>query len=572
MNIRAHRILVLLWMIASFSFCAQANDKLIAYGVKAITKRQILPDFKAPVTPCQNISVRACPGEYEPASFVAQTLGEAIVLEVKCSDLTGSAGRIPASAVDIRAVKRWYQAGDQIGDGAPVNQNMRLLLPELLLKDDSLIRNDDENKHSYVKLTFPDGKIKWRCVTKAEPTDEENDFSVEACPVTDAKTLQPVSISKKTAKQFWVTVHVPQDAKAGKYEGKIELRSGNEVLEVLTLEVEVLGFELAENELESSIYYHWGDGLNKENKGTLSSNLRTESQFKAELENLLAHGVDNPTVGVPFETGLLRKELQLRKEVGMKNDHLYYLGAGTDLPLETLKEIIDIAKEYGYSDVHFYGEDEASGDALNAQRTKWQKIRKIGGRIFVAGYWDNFAMMGDIQDDMVRCYQPTKQISNLWHAKGHKIFSYGNPQAGLEDPEVYRRNYGLLLAVNGYDGGMDFIYYETWNDFNQGQFRSHNMVYPTVNGVIDTIQWEGYREGIDDLRYLATLKKAIKHAERNGKDKNAEDAKAFINNLRIVGKLYWDGAGNTVYSPGTDMDAVRKEIIDWIVKLIEALQ
>ncbi|MFC1739076.1 hypothetical protein ACFL1G_08520 [Planctomycetota bacterium] len=567
MNIRAHRILVLLWMIASFSFCAQANDKLVAYGVKAITKRQILLDFKAPKTPFRILSIRACRGEYEPASFVAQTLQEAIVLSIKCADLTGSAGRIPASAVDIRTVKRWYQAGDQIGDGAPVNQNMRLLMPELLLKDDSLIRNDDENKHSYVKLTFPDGKTKWRCVTKAEPTDEENDFSVEACPATDAKTLQPVSIPKKTAKQFWVTVHVPQDTGAGKYEGEIELRSGNEVLETLKLQAEVLEFELAENELESSIYYHWGNGLNKENKGTLSSNLRTESQFRAELENLLAHGVDNPTVGVPFETELLRKELQLRKEVGMKNDHLYYLGAGTDLPLETLKEIISIAKEFGYTDVYFYGEDEASGDALKAQRTKWQKIRKIGGKIFVAGYWDNFAMMGDIQDVMVRCYQPTKQISNLWHAKGHKIFSYGNPQAGLEDPEVYRRNYGLLLAVNGYDGGMDFIYYETWNDFNQGQFRSHNMVYPTVNGVIDTIQWEGYREGIDDLRYLATLKKAIKHAERNGKDKNAEDAKAFINNLRIVGELYWDGAGNTVISPGTDMDTVRNEIIDWIVKL-----
>lgn len=567
MNIRAFRILMVLCVTAGFAFCAQANDKLVAYGVKAITKRQILPDFKPPLEPCQTLSIRACRGEYEPASFVAQTLQEAIVLSIKCADLTGSAGRIPASAVDIRAVKRWYQAGDQIGDGAPVNQNMRLLTPELLLKDDSLIRNDDENKHSYVKLTFPDGKTKWRCVTKTEPTDEENDFSVEACPIIDAQALQPVSIPKETAKQFWVTVHVPEDAKAGKYESTIQLRSENELLEVLTLKVEVLGFELAENELESSIYFHWGNGLNKENKGTLSSSLRTEAQFKAELQNLLAHGVDNPTVGVPFETGLLKRELQLRKEVGMKNEHLYYLGAGTDLPLEKLKEIISIAKEFGYTDVYFYGADETRGDALKAQRPKWKRIHEIGGKIFVAGYWDNFEMMGDIQDVMVRCYQPTKEISERWHGKGHKIFSYGNPQAGLEDPEVYRRNYGLLLAVNGYDGGMDFIYYETWNDFNQGKFRSHNMVYPTVDGVIDTIQWEGYREGIDDLRYLATLKKAIRYAERSGKDKNAEDAKAFINNLRIVGELYWDGAGNTVISPGTDMDAVRNEIIDWIAKL-----
>jgi len=41
------------------------------------------------------------------------------------------------------------------------------------------------------------------------------------------------------------------------------------------------------------------------------------------------------------------------------------------------------------------------------------------------------------------------------------------------------------------------------------------FVYPTVDGVIDTIAWEGYREGIDDLRYLATLRKAIGKAEKS---------------------------------------------------------
>ncbi len=34
-----------------------------------------------------------------------------------------------------------------------------------------------------------------------------------------------------------------------------------------------------------------------------------------------------------------------------------------------------------------------------------------------------------------------------------------------------------------------------------------------------------------------------------------------------MGELFWDGAGNTVISPGTDMDALRGEIIDWILKL-----
>lgn len=543
------------------------HDKIIAYSVRPITKRQIMPDFVKPQNATQFLSIRACRGEYEPASFVVQTLDEPVVLKVSKSDLVGKAGIIPAGSIDIRTIKRWYQAGDQIGDGSPINQKVRLLTPELLLMDDTLIKNDHDAKQSYMKLILPDGTIKWRNITKEKPTKEEKDFSNEACPIKDTEILQPVKIPKETAKQFWVTVHVPQNTKSGKYLGEIELRSNGKVLETLKLAVEVLDFDLEANQLESSIYFHWGDGLNKENKGSMSNKLRSKIQFKAELENLLAHGVDNPTVGVKYQKGFFRTELELRKEAGMNNHHLYYLGAGTNLPMKTIKEIIETAAEFGYSDVFFYGQDEARGDALKAQRSKWKQIHEIGGKIFVAGYWDNFDMMGDLQDVMVRCYQPTKEISNRWHTKGHKIFSYGNPQAGLEDPEVYRRNFGLLLAVNGYDGGMDYIYYGGWNDFDHGYFRSHNMVYPTIDGVIDTIQWEGYREGIDDLRYLATLQKAIKYAGRNGKDKNAEDAKAFINNLTIVGELFWDGAGNVVISPGTDMDAVRNEIINWIMKL-----
>jgi hypothetical protein len=60
---------------------------------------------------------------------------------------------------------------------------------------------------------------------------------------------------------------------------------------------------------------------------------------------------------------------------------------------------------------------------------------------------------------------------------------------------------------------MDFAYQypfgqSIWNDFDDGttpRYRDHVFAYPTSNGVIDTIQWEGWREGVDDTRYVATL-------------------------------------------------------------------
>ena len=43
-----------------------------------------------------------------------------------------------------------------------------------------------------------------------------------------------------------------------------------------------------------------------------------------------------------------------------------------------------------------------------------------------------------------------------------------------------------------------------YNDIRGSTFRSMNFIYTDGNGVIDTLQWEGHREAIDDVRY-ATL-------------------------------------------------------------------
>jgi len=104
----------------------------------------------------------------------------------------------------------------------------------------------------------------------------------------------------------------------------------------------------------------------------------------------------------------------------------------------------------------------------------------------------------------------------MWHSYGHKIFLYNRPQVGIENSEIYRRNYGFALWNAGYDGAMDFAYQfkfgqSIWNDYDSGvrvqNIRDHVFAYPVSDGVIDTVQWEGFREGVDDTRYVATLMK-----------------------------------------------------------------
>ena len=531
---------------------AKPGQALLAYSVRAVTNRKILPTPAPPETLDRGLSMRACRGEYEPASFVVYPLDSTLRLEVTATALKGHGATIGADAVDIRAVKRWYQSGE--GGRFPINRGMRVLTPELLLKDDDLVKVDYEKKENYVKLSFPDGTRKWLWVSSPKPTPEERNISAAGQPIRDARTLQPVTVPKQTAKQFWLTVHVPKSATAGKYSGAIHVRCAGELLETLRLELEVLPFGLEPNPLESSVYYHWGINLDVTGQGTVRHHSRSVAQYRAELANLLAHGVDNPTLGVRFDTGLLGLALWLRQEVGMKNDHLYYLIAGTGTPPEQIQQIIKIAKQFGYSDVYFYGQDEARGEKLNAQRPVWERVHKAGGKVFVAGsQGHNFPALGDLQDLLV-CYgDPSEEEAALWHSKGHKIFCYANPQSGIEEPETYRRNFGLLLAANDYDGGMTYIFYHGWNDFSGRRYRQHNFVYPTVDGVIDTIQWEGYREGIDDLRYLATLRRAIQMASKsNGsKAKLAEQAQAFVDAMDVSGDLY----------------ALREKMIAWTLRL-----
>ena len=179
-----------------------------------------------------------------------------------------------------------------------------------------------------------------------------------------------------------------------------------------------------------------------------------------------------------------------------------------------------------------------------------------------------------IQDLLVCAGYPSREESALWHSKGNKIVSYGDPQGGCEAPDTYRRNFGFLLWQYGYDGCMTYIYHwgaaqnwgkrregrrdsaSVWNDFcRKDNYKQHNMVYPTADGVVDTLQWGGYREGIDDLRYMTVLEARL--AEFRADEPRAARAREWLAQLRR-GDINADAA---------DCDAIRATLVDFILAL-----
>jgi len=540
------------------------DPRMTIYVVPTITDEKILPTSSIPDEYISDeIFIRACPGEYEPASFVVRALDDVSPLEAKATELTGENGSIPSSNIDIRVVKCWYQAGVEVWD-----INHKLLTPELLLKDDSLVKVEGEE--NYLKLTT--GEYVW--ISEVKSGTGEEIIPLEELPVKDNSTLQAVNIPQGTNKQFWVTIKVPDDSLPGTYEGNIELRIPAGPLRELQLQLEVLPIALSKPYLTYSIYY-----MGKIRPGgSISSVIKSEGQMRAELEDMFDHGVTNPTVYQCHNDTNLPKVLQLRKQAGMDASPLFLHAEGDNLGFGTpsesgeleqlkqeVKEVIAMAEAEGYSDVYIYGIDEATGDVLESQRPAWEAIHEAGGKVFAAGYTaelvppGNFELVGDIQDLLICAGEPSAEEAAKWHSVGHKIFCYANPQVGEEKPETYRRNYGLLLWQTDYDGAMDFAYQcsycNIWNDFDHENYRDHNFAYPTQDGVIDTIQWEGWREGVDDVKYLTTLLELIEEAKAEGKDTSgAENWLTDLKSSNLATK---------------DLNAVRSQMIGYILYFLE---
>ncbi len=517
--------------LAAISDGIRKNQPLLLYTPQAIRDVRFTPRaFPIPGTLGDELSCSACRGEYESVSLVVYALRELKGLRPEISELTGRSGTIPGDVVDPYVVKVWYQAAREIWP----KPGLKTLAPELLLKDDRLVRVDYEKGANYLRSTDVAGTHKY--VLCSGKTSEN---LADVRPI-DAETLLPITVPARTLRQFWLTIRVPEDAKAGSYRGTVTLRwEGGK--RAVPLELTVHPFDLLPSRLTYSIYYR--ARLSANGVPTIGSEYKSETQYRAEIADMKAHGVLYPTNYQRWDERLLPRVMEIRREVGLPTDAFYTLGCPTGAPRsekdlarlrERVKKWVAFCRRYGYRDVYFYGIDEARGDRLIAQQRAWETVQEAGGKTFVACYHKTFESMGERLNCAVFSGRPDPEEAKKWHGIGSRIFCYGYPQVGNEEPERYRRNFGLLLWKMGYDGAMDYAYQHgfnhVWNDFDSERYRDHNFTYPTVDGVVGTVQWEGFREAVDDVRYMTMLERRMRDAPPAKKQTVAE-AQAWLDAL-----------------------------------------
>lgn len=473
-----------------------SNDKILPFT------EQIKNAIKS-----DTISVTVARDSYALASFVISNgnLSQKDI-EVKVDDLKAEVKDVkgntsyhflPNQLIDIRVVKCWYQARGYYPGATPSDKVVKLLIPELLLHDDSLVRVDYATQVNMVK----------------------NYKNIE-----DADNLLPFSIPARQNKQIWLTIHVPKDTQPGIYKGQLHIKSGV-ISQEIKLNIDVLPFALPPPMLEYAFYYE--GRLSDSDKPGVEAGLKTEKQMRAELEDMIAHGLTNATVWhrvnqdqLQWEKDWVRlkKTLKIRKEIGWGHKPLLYLDWIVSfrdnldtIYKEKIKQIVFIAQENGIKDVYIYGVDEKIGQELAELKPLYKAVHDAGAKNFVAGNIEQFLQYADGLIDFLVIKGPyndlkLNQVSEV-KQQGKNVYYYNNPQAGLEDPAIYRQNFGINLYLSGADGTLSYCYQNSpgWNDWHSIT-RPIIMAYPTISKPISTIQWEGWREAVNDVRYLELVK------------------------------------------------------------------
>ena len=294
----------------------------------------------------------------------------------------------------------------------------------------------------------------------------------------------------------------------------------------------------------------------------------------------------------------LSRLLDLREKAGMPKGVPLYMfdGGGVIMREGTLTEeekrssanatrtVVKWVRDRGYLDAFFMGGDEFSGERLRAERDSFQAIHDGGGKVWVANQGDFVDIVGDLLDRPVLSHPGAHIVDNhqqwhvnsrdflmnrqrlvkwdpaLWlmphyqrsirgaHQFGNKIFSYFDPQGGQQVPEQHRRHRGLGMWKAGLDGTMTWAYIHIYTPTprlgdpdikDKGIAPDQNsFVIRGPQGVLDKLSWEGYREGYDDARYLATLEDALTKAEADGRHaKLVGRTRRWLDNLTVHADL-----------------------------------
>ncbi len=316
-----------------------------------------------------------------------------------------------------------------------------------------------------------------------------------------------VDIPAEESRQIWLTVHIPEGYPAGNYKGVISIKTDEETCN-LNLEMEILPLELKQVEGYYSIYYPL-QPINKDRP-----NYVTEERYLSELEDMVRHGLNTVTLYGGFPT------LHLAKSAGMTRPPCI-MGWPDSRAVQWIKE----AKEMGFDELLFYGVDEPRTEEQIGRSIKEEERRsKLGFKTMTAinskASWEALRDLLDLPVLNIYVFGGKDAEAPMYaREKGFYPISYWTSATSY--PLWFRSLTGLYNTACGYLGTSPWAYTDFPDPDKKysADLLSHQLTYPDEYGYpIPTLQWESYRAGIDDVRYLQGLERAIEKGEKRLKE------------------------------------------------------
>ncbi len=516
----------------------------------------------------------AAPGEYEAVQFILCAAQDLPKVEVSCSELRGPGGVIPQASVDVRLVRR------------------------VLQRRGYWMNRDPENYETISRFLFPNRAF-W--------------------------------LPAGNLKEVHIIVHVPDDAAPGEYEGIIRVAPQGAEPTEFTLAMKVLPIKLVQpQDKRYGMYYRFTNLMDK------------PEVLDAELADLAAHGCTTVIsgAGVQFskqEDGAITWDLSqvqalleaMREHGGFGpitvHDNVDKLGrllghAGLSkeggAPLAEQQDVLDIARqafadlaklnaEYPEFEVLLTHMDEVFGrDRLPRYMDIAEVVRKTTDlRIYITmhtmpGRWEDFmeqsdpyidirCMNGHAFEEWLKAGHTFEEMGEMLKASGDEGWMYHNMRGSFFRPEWNRIINGVYWWMSPLVAHVPWMYYSYGGDpFDDTDSERYDFGYafpspddPTQ--LTSTLHWEAFREGYDDMRYIATLEDAIRRAEAKGV--KADKAKTWLEELRgMMPRIPEDIMDIELESPlcvaisekfsGADYDRMRWHTAQEIIELEKAVE
>ena len=528
------------------------------WAVPAMSEVMRLPD-KTPEDGVRGgtVTIIAAKDEYEPGSFVVRSdedLGKVRfeLEEFKQVKKTGEGEEketgvvFPKANLDLKFVKVWYQNRNAwfcyFGDTG------FKLCPELLVNDEDLIRVDEDKVANYARLVDADGRVRERWINPPRQMSKNREgrewkrswqldanFLSMSPEFRDAESLRPVSLGVGEAKQFFLTAHVAKDQPEGVYRGKVSMKRvvDGSALGEIPVAIRVLPFALpapctyADPSRQMAIAsYHYLEmrGILGRNGGDRALGVR---QLERILADQVAHGQTMHMLkpDVDGKDGEALMTVGLMKKVGMRTDELIALASAYTFPRKPMEygplhsnavaKAASFRRAFGHCNVYLSFGDEPKGNWFMRVRPFFEAYHDAGFGFFLAGDGNMFSRGSEFVDwanlaEWPENAQPTAKWNSL---AGNRVAWYGKMHVGPENPAFNRRQYGMAPYLSGYTALCNYAHHlGPYND-DTTIYRPMVFAYGVHGGVMDTIQWEGFREGVDDMRYATLVMRLAKRAE-----------------------------------------------------------